>query len=153
MVSRTEHRLFVLRIMALVLVGLQIGDVLATNYSMADPAIVEANPIVRYFMHHLGWYWWLPKFAIAFAIMASVLVLTRVSIVTFVVMVVVIVFYGAIIMNNVFHIAFGGPSVQPTVAAGEGEEERRNAGVKTAARPGGSLVAADCPRICRASKS
>jgi Domain of unknown function (DUF5658) len=100
-----ETRIKRLRIMALILVGLQIGDVVSTNHSMGDPRIIEANPITRYFMQYLGSYWWLLKFAPVLLIVAAIALLRRVSIITFAATAAVLVFYGAVVLNNIFHIA------------------------------------------------
>jgi len=48
-------------ILWLLYIGLQIADVVTTNYSLAVPGNWEVNPIMRLFQSHLGAVWWLPK--------------------------------------------------------------------------------------------
>jgi hypothetical protein len=49
-------------------IGLQIADVVTTNYALAVPGNWEANPIMHLSQTHLGASWWLPKVAaVAFA--------------------------------------------------------------------------------------
>jgi len=44
-------------------IGLQIADVVTTNYALAVPGNWEANPIMHLSQTHLGAAWWLPKVA------------------------------------------------------------------------------------------
>jgi len=44
-------------------IGLQIADIVTTNYALAIPGNWEANPIMQLFQTHLGAAWWLPKIA------------------------------------------------------------------------------------------
>ena len=44
-------------------VGLQIADVVTTDYALAVPGNWEANPIMGLSQAHLGPAWWLPKVA------------------------------------------------------------------------------------------
>jgi len=56
------------RILWILFFGLQIADVVTTNYALAVPGNWEANPIMRLSQDYLGAGWWLPKVAaIAFA--------------------------------------------------------------------------------------
>jgi hypothetical protein len=50
-------------------IGLQIGDVITTNYALAVPGNWEANPIMQFSQTQLGAAWWLPKVgAVGFAV-------------------------------------------------------------------------------------
>ena len=51
------------RILWISFIGLQIADVVTTNYALAVPGNWEANPIMRASQAHLGAAWWLPKVA------------------------------------------------------------------------------------------
>jgi hypothetical protein len=44
-------------------IGLQIADVVTTNYALAVPGNWEANPLMHLSQTHLGAVWWLPKIA------------------------------------------------------------------------------------------
>jgi hypothetical protein len=48
-------------ILWILFIGLQIADVVTTNYALAVPGNWEANPIMQLFQTHLGAAWWLPK--------------------------------------------------------------------------------------------
>jgi hypothetical protein len=50
-------------ILWLLFFGLQIADVVTTNYALAVPGNWEANPIMQLSQTHLGAAWWLPKVA------------------------------------------------------------------------------------------
>jgi hypothetical protein len=50
-------------ILWILFVGLQIADVVTTNYALAVPGNWEANPIMQLSQTHLGAAWWLPKVA------------------------------------------------------------------------------------------
>jgi Domain of unknown function (DUF5658) len=45
-------------------VGLQIADIVTTNYALAIPGIWEANPLMALSQAKLGAAWWLPKLAV-----------------------------------------------------------------------------------------
>ena len=45
----------------LLIIGLQIADVMTTNYALRIPTDWEANPIMAFFQAHLAGWWWLPK--------------------------------------------------------------------------------------------
>jgi Domain of unknown function (DUF5658) len=45
-------------------VGLQIADIVTTNYALAIPGIWEANPLMALSQARLGTAWWLPKLAV-----------------------------------------------------------------------------------------
>ena len=45
-------------------VGLQIADIITTNYALAIPGIWEANPLMALSQATLGDAWWLPKLAV-----------------------------------------------------------------------------------------
>ena len=45
-------------------VGLQIADIVTTNYALAVPGIWEANPLMALSQAKLGALWWLPKLAV-----------------------------------------------------------------------------------------
>ena len=58
-------------ILWILFIGLQIADVVTTNYALAVPGNWEANPIMRLSQTHLGTAWWLPKVAaVGFAAVA-----------------------------------------------------------------------------------
>ena len=58
-------------ILCTIFIGLQIADVITTNYALAVPGNWEANPIMQLSQAHLGAAWWLPKFAVVgFAVVA-----------------------------------------------------------------------------------
>jgi hypothetical protein len=44
-------------------IGLQIADVVTTNYALTNPGNWEANPIMQLSQAYLGAAWWLPKVA------------------------------------------------------------------------------------------
>ena len=44
-------------------IGLQIADVVTTNYALTVPGHREVNPIMQLSQTHLGSVWWLPKVA------------------------------------------------------------------------------------------
>jgi Domain of unknown function (DUF5658) len=50
-------------ILWILFIGLQIVDVVTTNYALAVPGNWEANPIMHLSQTHLGSAWWLPKVA------------------------------------------------------------------------------------------
>jgi Domain of unknown function (DUF5658) len=50
-------------ILWILFIGLQIADVVTTNYALAVPGNWEANPIMQLSQTHLGSAWWLPKVA------------------------------------------------------------------------------------------
>jgi len=51
------------RILWILFFGLQIADVVTTNYALAVPGNWEANPLMQLSQTHLGAAWWLPKVA------------------------------------------------------------------------------------------
>ena len=52
-------------------IGLQIADVVTTNYALTNPGNWEANPIMQLSQTYLGAAWWLPKVAaVGFAAVA-----------------------------------------------------------------------------------
>jgi hypothetical protein len=51
------------RILWILFFGLQIADVVTTNYALAVPGNWEANPLMKLSQTHLGAAWWLPKVA------------------------------------------------------------------------------------------
>ena len=58
-------------ILWILFIGLQIADVITTNYALAVPGNWEANPIMQISQTHLGAVWWLPKVAaVGFAAVA-----------------------------------------------------------------------------------
>jgi Domain of unknown function (DUF5658) len=63
MVSRTRSLRRRGWLLWLLFIGLQIADVVTTNYALAVPGNWEANPIMHLFQIHLGAAWWLPKIA------------------------------------------------------------------------------------------
>lgn len=50
-------------LLCVLFIGLQIADVVTTNYALAVPGNWEANPIMHLSQTHLGSAWWLPKLA------------------------------------------------------------------------------------------
>ena len=58
-------------ILWILFIGLQIADVVTTDYALAVPGNWEANPIMHLSQTHLGAAWWLPKVA-AIGIAAAV---------------------------------------------------------------------------------
>ena len=48
----------------LIFAGLQIADVVTTNYALAMPGVWEANPLMALLQDRLGSAWWLPKIAV-----------------------------------------------------------------------------------------
>ncbi len=59
--STCSYRLLLL----ILFVGLQIADVVTTNYALRVPGIWEANPLMALAQAKLGAIWWLPKLAVA----------------------------------------------------------------------------------------
>ena len=58
-------------ILWILFIGLQIADVVTTNYALAVPGNWEANPIMQLSQTRLGAAWWLPKVAaVGFAAVA-----------------------------------------------------------------------------------
>ena len=57
-----ERRVY--RLMFLLFAGLQVADVITTNFALGVRGIWEANPIVAFAQAHLGEAWWLPKLAV-----------------------------------------------------------------------------------------
>lgn len=54
------------RLLLLILfIGLQIADVVTTNYALRVPGIWEANPLMAIAQAKLGAVWWLPKLVVA----------------------------------------------------------------------------------------
>ena len=51
-------------ILWILFIGLQIADVVTTNYALAVPGNWEANPIMRLSQAHLGAAWWMPKIVV-----------------------------------------------------------------------------------------
>ena len=59
-------------ILWILFIGLQIADVVTTNYALAVPGNWEANPIMQLFQTHLGAAWWIPKVAaVGFAVVVA----------------------------------------------------------------------------------
>jgi len=52
------------RILWILFIGLQIADVVTTNYALTAPGNWEANPIMRLSQAHLGAAWWMPKIVV-----------------------------------------------------------------------------------------
>jgi Domain of unknown function (DUF5658) len=57
-------------------VGLQIADVITTNYALAIPGNWEANPLMALYQARLGAAWWVPK-ALAVAWICAAALWTR----------------------------------------------------------------------------
>lgn len=55
---------FVYWILLVLFVGLQVADIVTTNYALAIPGIWEANPLMALSQARLGDLWWLPKLAV-----------------------------------------------------------------------------------------
>ena len=51
-------------ILWILFIGLQIADVVTTNYALTAPGNWEANPIMRLSQAHLGAAWWMPKIVV-----------------------------------------------------------------------------------------
>jgi hypothetical protein len=51
-------------LLPMLFVGLQIADIVTTNYALAIPGIWEANPLMAWSQAELGAVWWLPKLAV-----------------------------------------------------------------------------------------
>jgi Domain of unknown function (DUF5658) len=58
-------------------IGLQVADVVSTNYALAIPGIWEANPLMALAQAKLGAIWWLPKLAVAGLVCAATPMLRR----------------------------------------------------------------------------
>jgi hypothetical protein len=85
------------------LFALQVFDILSTNYTLAmHDGVVEANPVIRYFMDRYGDAWYLPKLALMIMTILIALFVPRVRTLTFVVTGLVIAFYVLIVVNNIF---------------------------------------------------
>jgi hypothetical protein len=52
------------RLWLMLFVGLQIADILTTNYALARPGVWEANPLMAWSQAELGALWWVPKMAV-----------------------------------------------------------------------------------------
>ena len=51
-------------LLLILLIGLQIADVVTTDYALRVPGIWEANPLMALAQAKLGAVWWLPKLAV-----------------------------------------------------------------------------------------
>ncbi len=51
-------------LLVILFLGLQVGDIVTTNYALALPGVWEANPVMALYQAQLGALWWLPKAAI-----------------------------------------------------------------------------------------
>jgi Domain of unknown function (DUF5658) len=51
-------------LLLILLIGLQIADVVTTDYALRVPGIWEANPLMALAQAKLGAIWWLPKLAV-----------------------------------------------------------------------------------------
>ena len=51
-------------LLLILLIGLQIADVVTTDYALSVPGISEANPLMALAQAKLGAIWWLPKLAV-----------------------------------------------------------------------------------------
>jgi Domain of unknown function (DUF5658) len=51
-------------LLVILFLGLQVGDIVTTNYALARPGVWEANPVMALYQAQLGALWWLPKAAI-----------------------------------------------------------------------------------------
>src|ERR1700730_1112146 len=51
-------------LLVILFLGLQVGDIVTTNYALALPGVWEANPVMALYQSQLGALWWLPKGAI-----------------------------------------------------------------------------------------
>ncbi|HEV2099779.1 MAG TPA: DUF5658 family protein [Stellaceae bacterium] len=49
------------------LIAAQVADIVTTNMALAQPGVIEANPLMALFQHDLG-LWWLPKAFVAAAV-------------------------------------------------------------------------------------
>jgi Domain of unknown function (DUF5658) len=52
------------RRLLILFIGLQIADVITTNYALSIPGIWEANPLMALAQAKLGAIWWLPKLVV-----------------------------------------------------------------------------------------
>jgi Domain of unknown function (DUF5658) len=52
------------RLLLMLFVGLQIADIVSTNYALALPGVWEANPLMAWSQAELGVLWWVPKLAV-----------------------------------------------------------------------------------------
>jgi hypothetical protein len=50
-------------LLMILFLGLQVGDIVTTNYALALPGVWEANPVMASYQAQLGALWWLPKAA------------------------------------------------------------------------------------------
>jgi hypothetical protein len=51
-------------LLLILLIGLQIADVVTTDYALSVPGIWEANPLMALAQAKLGAIWWLPKLTV-----------------------------------------------------------------------------------------
>src|ERR1700730_9875938 len=52
-------------VLLILFVAFQIADVVTTNYALAAPGVLEANPLIALMQSRLGAAWWLPMVAVA----------------------------------------------------------------------------------------
>ncbi len=81
------------------LVGLQIADIVTTNYALAVPRISEANPLVAAWQTNLGAAWWLPKAAVVAIVCAATPLIRRRW-----AMICVVSLYAAAVAVNISHL-------------------------------------------------
>ena len=58
-------------------IGLQMIDIVTTNYGLAIPGNWEGNPLMAFMQGHLGVFWWIPKFAVTLLVCLAVPLLRR----------------------------------------------------------------------------
>ena len=80
-------------------VGLQIADIVTTNYALAVPRISEANPLVAAWQTDLGAAWWLPKAAVVAIVCAATPLIRRRW-----AMICVVALYAAAVAVNISHL-------------------------------------------------
>jgi hypothetical protein len=65
-------------LLVILFVGLQVADIVTTNYALALPGVWEANPIMAHYQVQLGVLWWLPKaMAVGWICIAAALIRRR----------------------------------------------------------------------------
>jgi hypothetical protein len=85
-------------LLLMLFVGLQIADIVTTNYALALPGIWEANPVMALSQAKLGAMWWLPKLlVVAYLCIAASFMRRRWP------MIFAVSVSGAVVLGNLSH--------------------------------------------------
>lgn len=103
LIDMGDLRTLTTRVMVGIIAIAQPIDVWTTNRALASDRMVEANPVMAAVMAHLGSYYWLPKIALAIAVITLTYFADKIkSPVVVVLCSIVAKFYVVVLLNNYF---------------------------------------------------